>query len=198
MKHFLIRAPKMSEFHETLIVFYRSFNRTIPPGLENQEQLLVSLIDCGIAKFQIAVENGKIVGLGGIFFFGDICYIGYMAVLPEMRRKGIGTTLFRNLIKIGKLKGCKTFMLYASELGAPIYHKYGFRNKYHTKEYDLPSKPSLLHKINKRINRTGTFPNWASSIDKNTIGFDRSEFIQLKINHGLILITVSKEGFALI
>ena len=199
MHPFQIREPKLSELHESLIVFYRSFNRTIPPDLINQEKLLISLINYNIAKFLVAEENGKIIGLGGIFFFGDICFIGYMAVLPEMRRKGLGTTLFRNLIKIGKsLKGCKTFMLYASELGAPIYHKYGFRNKYYTKEYDLPSKPSLLKSINKRINRTGIFPNWASSIDKNTIGYDRSEFLQLKINHGSILITADKEGFALI
>ncbi len=198
MHSFKIREPEVNELHESLIVFYRSFNRTIPPNLNNQEQLLINLINKGIAKFQVVEENGKIIGLGGIFFFGDICYIGYMAVLPEMRHKGIGTALFRNLIKIGKLKGCKTFMLYASELGAPIYHKYGFRNKYYTKEYDLPSKPSLLKSINKRINRTGIFPNWASSIDKNTIGYDRSEFLQLKINHGSILITADKEGFALI
>ena len=198
MKPFLIRDPKVSELHETLIVFYRSFNRTIPPNLNNQEQLLINLINKGIAKFQVVEEKSKIIGLGGIFSFGDLCYIGYMAVLQEMRRKGLGTTLFRNLIKIGQLKGCKTFMLYASELGAPIYHKYGFRNKYYTKEYDLPSKPSLLKSINKRINRTGIFPNWASSIDKNTIGYDRSEFLQLKINHGSILITADKEGFALI
>ena len=100
MQPFLIREPKVSELHEILIVFYRSFNRTIPPDLKNQEQFLVSLIESGIAKFQVAEENGKIIGIGGIFFFGDICYIGYMAVLPEMRRKGLGTTLFRKILKI--------------------------------------------------------------------------------------------------
>jgi len=198
MHSFQIREPEVNELHESLIVFYRSFNRTIPQNLNNQEQLLVNLINKGIAKFQVVEEKGKIIGLGGIFFFGDLCYIGYMAVLPEMRRKGLGTTLFRNLIKIGQLKGCKTFMLYASELGAPIYHKFGFRSKYSTKEYDLPSKKSTLQKINKGINRTDILPNWASSIDKNTIGFDRSEFLQQKINHGSILITVDGEGFALI
>jgi len=113
MHLFEIREPEVNELHESLIVFYRSFNRTIPPDLDNQEQLLTNLINNGIAKFLIAEENGKIIGLGGIFFFGDICYIGYMAVLPEMRRKGLGTTIFHNLIKIGQLKGCKTFMLYA-------------------------------------------------------------------------------------
>lgn len=198
MQPFIIREPKVNELHESLIVLYRSFNRTVPPDLENQEKLLISLINYGIAKFQVAEENGKILGLGGIFFFGDICFIGYMAVLPEVRRNGLGTSIFNNLVKIGKLKGCKTFMLYASELGEPIYHKFGFQSKYVTSVYDLPNMPLRLQKTNKKINHPNIFPNWAALIDKNTIGFDRSEFLQLKINHGSILITVDKEGFALI
>jgi N-acetylglutamate synthase-like GNAT family acetyltransferase len=198
MQPFLIREPKVSELHETLIVFYRSFNRTIPPDLINHEKLLVNLINNGITKFQVVEENGKIIGLGGAFFFGNICFIGYMAVLPEMRRKGLGTTIFRNLIKIGKLRGCKTFMLYASELGEPIYHKFGFRSKFATTLYNLPNQPFVKQRPNKRVNRTAILPKWAALIDKNTMGFDRSEFLQLKINHGSILITIDKEGFALI
>ena len=198
MQPFIIREPKVNELHESLIVLYRSFNRTVPPDLENQEKLLISLINYGIAKFQVAEENGKILGLGGIFFFGVICSIGYMAVLPEVRRNGLGTSIFNNLVKIGKLKGCKTFMLYASELGEPIYHKFGFRSKYVTSVYNLLNMPLRLQKTNKKINHPNIFPNWAALIDKNTIGFDRSEFLQLKINHGSILITVDKEGFALI
>jgi len=198
MQSFIIREPKLSELHESLIVFYRSFNRTIPPDLNNQEQLLTNLINCGIAKFQIVEENGKIVGLGGIFFFGDISFIGYMTILPEIRGRGFGTSLFSNLIKIGKLNGCKTFLLYASKLGQPIYHKYGFRSKYTTSEYNLPTKPLALQKTHNKINQTDRFPKWAASIDKITIGFDRSQFLQLKINHGSILNTIDKEGFALV
>jgi len=198
MQLFQIREPKVSELHESLIVFYKSFNRAIPPDLKIQEKFLVSLINYRIAKFQVAVENGKITGLGGIFFFGDVCFIGYMAVLPEIRHKGLGTAIFRNLVKIGKLKGCKTFMLYATELGEPIYHKFGFRKEYDTKLYNLPIKPLILQKTGRKVNQTDIFPNWATLIDKNTLGFDRSEFLQLKINHGSILITVHKEGFALV
>jgi len=198
MHPFLIREPKVNELHESLIVFYRSFNRTIPPDLNNQEKLLINLVNYGIAKFQVVEENGKIVGLGGIFFFGDVCFIGYMAVLPEIRRKGLGTTIFRNLIKIGKLRGCKTFMLYASELGEPIYRKFGFRREFVTRVYRLPNDPLVLQKTDIKINREEIFPDWAAVIDKNTMGFDRSEFLQLKIDHGSILLTVEKEGFALV
>ena len=198
MQPFLIRDLKKSELHESLIVLYRSFNRAIPPDLKNQEKLLLSLINYGIAKFLVAEEAGDIIGLGGIFFFGDICSIGYMAVLPEVRRSGLGTNIFSNLVKIGKSKGCTTFMLYASELGEPIYHKFGFRREYVTRVYGLSNNPLVLRKPDVKINHTDIFPNWAAVIDKNTIGFDRSEFLQLKINHGSILLAVDKEGFALV
>ena len=197
MQPFLIREPDVSELHESLIVLYRSFNRIIPSDLKNQEVLLVNLIKNNIAKFQVAERNGKIIGFGGIFFFEDVCSIGYMAVFPEVRRKGLGTSIFSNLVNIGKIEGCKTFMLYASELGEPIYHKFGFRSKYTTSVYSLPNKP-FLQKINKIVDRIEMFPKWAAFIDKNTIGFDRSDFLQLKINHESILITVPNEGFALI
>ncbi|MBY9008507.1 MAG: GNAT family N-acetyltransferase [Candidatus Lokiarchaeota archaeon] len=188
----------MSELHDSLIVLYRSFNRKIPPDLKNQEKLLLSLINYSIAKFQVAEENGKIIGLGALFLFGDICSLGYMAVLPEVRRKGLGTSIFSKLVEIGRMKGCKTFMLYASESGAPIYHKFGFRSKYATNLYSLPKRPSPLQETNIKVNCTNIFPYWAALIDRNAMGFDRSEFLQLKINHGSILITIDKEGFALL
>jgi len=121
-----------------------------------------------------------------------------MAVLPEMRRKGLGTTLFRNLIKIGQLKGCKTFMLYASELGAPIYQKFGFRSNYTTALYDLPSQLHESQKLNENVNVLKKFPEWAANIDRVAIGFDRRKFLSIKLTHGSKLIIVEKEGYALI
>ena len=121
-----------------------------------------------------------------------------MAILPEMRRKGLGTTIFRNLIKIGKLKGCKTFMLYASELGAPIYQKFGFRSNYTTALYDLPSQLHEKQKLNENVNVLKKFPEWAANIDRVAIGFDRRKFLSIKLTHGSKLIIVEKEGYALI
>ena len=195
---FLIRELKTRELHESLIVLYISFNRTIPPDLNNQEKLLISLINHGIAKFLVAEEDGKIIGLGGIFFFGNVCSIGYMAVLPEVRCKGLGTSIFNNLVKIGKMKGCKTFMLYASELGAPIYQKFGFRSNYRTTAYDLPSQLHESQKLNENVKVLKKFPEWVANIDRAAIGFDRREFLRIKLSHGSKLIIVEKEGYALI
>ncbi len=198
MQPFLIRELKISELHKSLILLYRAFNRTIPLDLESQEKLLTSLINYDIAEFLVAEEDGTIIGLGGIFFFGDTCSIGYMAVLPEVRSKGLGTSIFNRLVKIGKRKGCKTFMLYASELGAPIYQKFGFRSNYTTALYDLPSQLHETQKVNENVNVLKKLPEWAANIDRAAIGFDRREFLSIKLTHGSKLIIVEKEGYALI
>ena len=151
MKPYLIREPKTEEIYEALIVLYRSFGRLIPTDVDDQANLLNTLINSKIAKFLIAEKEKKIFGLGGIFFFQDVCSIGYMGVLPEIRRKGVGSEIFSQLINMGKVVGCKTFLLYASKLGEPIYHKFGFRSNYYTTVYDLPYSLLETHTVNTNV-----------------------------------------------
>ena len=198
MKHYLIREPKTEEIYEALIVLYRSFGRLIPTDVDDQANLLNTLIKSKIAKFLIAEKDKKIFGLGGIFFFQDVCSIGYMGVLPEIRRKGVGSEIFRQLINIGKAVGCKTFLLYASKLGEPIYHKFGFRSNYYTTVYDLPYNIHETHTVSANVKIAEKFPDWAAKIDRVAMGFDRRDFLNIKLNHGSKLIIADKEGYALI
>lgn len=198
MKPYLIREPKTEEIYEALIVLYRSFGRLIPTDVNDQVNLLNNLINSNIAKFLIAVKDKKIFGLGGIFFFQDVCSIGYMGVLPEIRRKGVGSEIFSRLINMGKVVGCKTFLLYASKLGEPIYHKFGFRSNYNTTVYDLSYSLLETHTVNAKVKIAKKFPDWAAKIDRVAMGFDRREFLSIKLNHGSKLIIADREGYALI
>ena len=198
MKPFLIREPKTNELYEALIVLYRSFGRLIPSDINDQGKLLIDLINSKIAKFLIAEKNKKVIGLGATFFFEDVCSIGYMGILPEVRRNGVGTAIFSNLLNGAKIGGCKTFLLYASKLGEPIYHKSGFRSNYGTTVYDLPCKSLETQNLDERVKKIENFPDWASEIDKAAMGFDRCEFLNIKLKHGSKLIVADKKGYALI
>ena len=198
MKPYLIREPKTEEIYEALIVLYRSFGRLIPTDVNDQVKLLDNLISLNIAKFLIAVKDKKIFGLGGIFFFQDVCSIGYMGVLPEIRRKGVGSEIFSQLINMGKVAGCKTFLLYASKLGKTIYHKFGFRSNYNTTVYDLPYSLQETQKVNATLKIVKKIPDWAAKIDRAAMGFDRRDFLNIKLNHGSKLIIADREGYALI
>ena len=198
MKPYLIREPNTNELYEALIVMYRSFGRVVPSDISDQAKLLITLINARIAKFLIAERDKKIFGLGGIFIFQDVCSIGYMGVLPEIRRKGVGTEIFGKLMNDAKMKGCKAFMLYASKFGEPIYHKFGFRSKYTTTVYDLPSTLPETQILNENVKIVKKFPEWAAKLDRAAMRFDRREFIKIKLNHGSKLIIVDKKGYALI
>ncbi|MFW9949037.1 MAG: GNAT family N-acetyltransferase [Candidatus Thorarchaeota archaeon] len=198
MKPYLIREPKNNEIYEALIVLYKSFGRIIPPDINNQEKLLIDLIESKIAKLLIAEIDKKIIGLGAVFIFQDVCSIGYMAVLPEIRCNGVGTAIFNKLLNIAKMLGCKTFLLYASKLGEPIYQKFGFRSNYRTSVYELPNILTEAKFLSENVKIVKQFPEWAANIDSVAMGFDRCEFINIQLSHGSKLVIVDKVGYALI
>lgn len=198
MKPYLIREANTNELSEALIVLYRSFGRIVPSDVNDQIKLLKSLINSNIAKFLIAEINKKIFGLGAIFFFQDVCSIGYMSILHEFRQKGVGTAIFSKLIDIGKKVGCQTFLLYASKLGEPIYHKYGFRNNYSTAVYEVPSVSQNIQNLNENVKIIPKMPGWVAKLDRVAMGFDRCEFLKIKMSLGSKLIVVAEEGYGLI
>ncbi len=50
---------------------------------------------------------------------------------PEYRRRGLCSTLMRNLVEYGKKRGLGRIDLSATDEGYPIYAKVGFRDKEH-------------------------------------------------------------------
>jgi N-acetylglutamate synthase-like GNAT family acetyltransferase len=195
---YLIREPKGSELYDALLVLYRSFGRLVPSDIEAQVKLLNNLINSKIAKFLIAEKNKKIFGLGAVFIFQEVCSLGYLSVLPEFRHNGVGSAIFSKLINAAKKVGCKTFLLYASRLGEPIYHKFGFRSNYSTVVHDLPSKLQSIQILNDNVKLITKMPEWVARLDRVAMGFNRSNFIKIKMGHGSKLIVFAEEGFALI
>ena len=86
----------------------------------------------------IAVDDGRIIATSGISFYklppnkfsptGLRSYISNMYTLPEYRNNGIATKLFALTVDEAKQRGCKSVLLNATDMGRPIYEKYGFKN----------------------------------------------------------------------
>lgn len=76
------------------------------------------------------------VGAGGVSFFqvmptyhnpsGNKAYIMNMYTHPEHRRKGIAIKTLDLLVKDAKNKGVTAISLEATDMGRPLYEKYGF------------------------------------------------------------------------
>lgn len=84
----------------------------------------------------IALIDEKIVATSGISFYrlppnkkcptGKVAYIGNMYTLPQYRKSGMASKLFELIVQEAESLGCTEVFLNATEMGRPIYEKFGF------------------------------------------------------------------------
>ena len=198
MNSFMIREPKINEILKSIKVYLLSFGRRDFDNILAEEKAWMFLINKKIAKFLIAEEDNKIVGMGGLFLFQQVASIGNMSVLADYRRRGIGTAIFRNLMDIATNSGITTVMLYASKLGEPIYEKYCFRGKYNASIHRLLKTKPEMQDTTKDVKIIKSTPDWVLNIDKETVGYDRSDYLKARVTLGAKFLLVENEGYALL
>ena len=81
-------------------------------------------------------DNGKFIGAGGVSFYqvmptyhnstGKKAYIMNMYTAPEYRRQGIALYTLDLLVKDTKEQGVLQIALEATDMGRPLYARYGF------------------------------------------------------------------------
>ena len=87
--------------------------------------------------FAILVMDGdKFIGAGGVSFYtvmptyhnpgGKKVYIMNMYTNPDYRRQGIAYKTLDMLVNISRERGINQISLEATEMGRPLYEKYGF------------------------------------------------------------------------
>jgi len=86
----------------------------------------------------MALEDGNIVGTSGVTFYilppnrhcpdGKSAYISNMFTYPAYRGQGIATRLFVMTVDAAAQQGHRNICLKATEMGRPLYEKYGFKD----------------------------------------------------------------------
>lgn len=136
---------------ETRIEVLRAANKlcadTDMGEVERQSYLYYqkALSDGSHIAYLVFDESGCI-GTGGVSFFqvmptyhnpsGKKAYIMNMYTNPKYRRKGIAYKTLDMLIKEIKSKGISSISLEATDMGRPLYEKYGFVKM--NREMELP------------------------------------------------------------
>jgi GNAT superfamily N-acetyltransferase len=85
----------------------------------------------------VALDNDEIIATSGLSFSevppfspiidGKVAYIMNMVTFPSYRNQGIGAELLKKIVEEAKQLGYKKITLNASEMGRPLYEKYGFK-----------------------------------------------------------------------
>ena len=198
MNPYLIREPEANEILNSIITMLRSFDRPLINEIEKERDVWLYLIKNELAKFLIALKNNKIIGIGGLFLFQDVASIGYMGVLPDYRNQGVGAAIFQNLKQAAIDAGCKTINLYASKLGELIYRKSGFQGQYSANMYLMPKISPKIALKKKNLKIISKIPIWLLDLDREAVGFDRSDYLKARVSLGAKLIVIENEGYGLI
>ncbi|MDR2937359.1 MAG: GNAT family N-acetyltransferase [Prevotellaceae bacterium] len=93
----------------------------------------------------LALDGEEIVATSGVSFSaeppsfkvpnGKVAYIMNMYTFPTHRKRGIATELFTKIVEEAKLLGCKKITLSATDMGRPLYEKYGFKDAHNNMVY---------------------------------------------------------------
>lgn len=104
----------------------------------NKSYFETALADDSFAAW-LAVDSGKIIATSGLSFFvvppsfkcpdGRV-YIMNMFTFPDYRRQGIGMELLKRTVEEAKNRGYKKITLHATDIGKPLYQKYGFTDSH--------------------------------------------------------------------
>ena len=84
----------------------------------------------------LVYDNDRIIGAGGVSYYrvmptyhspsGEKAYIMNMYTAPDYRRKGIAFKTLDLLVQDAKIRGITAISLEATDMGRPLYEKYGF------------------------------------------------------------------------
>ena len=133
----------IEELVKTRIIVLRAANKLsddVDMSLVEQETYAYykRAVETGEHIAYLVYDNGTFIGAGGVSFYqvmptyhnpsGKKAYIMNMYTAPEYRRRGIAFHTLDLLVKAAKEQGVSQIALEATDMGQPLYEKYGFVN----------------------------------------------------------------------
>jgi ribosomal-protein-alanine N-acetyltransferase len=129
----------MDDIPHVMVIERASF-----PTPWSEEVFVNDLTENANSQYIVGIMDGRIVAYGGIWIFGEIGHITTIAVLPELRGRGLGDETLVAVIDLGRQAGVEKFTLEVranNKLAIQMYEKYGFkrigiRKNYYKEEHE--------------------------------------------------------------
>jgi predicted GNAT family N-acyltransferase len=71
-------------------------------------------------------SSGKPIGTGRLLLYGELAYIGRMAVLQDWRGRGVGASLLHCLLDAARQRGATGVTLNSQTYAVPFYERFHF------------------------------------------------------------------------
>lgn len=125
----------------------------------------------------------NVVGVCQIIANVDVAWLGLLVIVEEHRRKGLGKMMTEYMVDYAKNLGCRTSILFATDLGEPIYRKVGFVNEHNFLYFAPPLQlPDLDYENIYPITEEDYYT--VMRLDREITGEDRSFFLKKHIVKG--------------
>lgn len=97
----------------------------------------------------LVVKSGtRIVGYACLWHIYEQMEIANIAVSPEFRGKGVGSTMMKRVLEVAKEKGCRSIILSvrkSNSAAISLYRRFGFAELERKKRYyRLPSEDGII------------------------------------------------------
>lgn len=137
--------------------------------------------------------DGTLAGVVLLANYGEIAYVGSMAVDPTLRRRGVARALMHELLARCERAGVTALALDATESGAPLYREFGFEQTDVTQIFERTGMefvtPDEGHPAPDSVDA-------ALAVDRALVGWRRDDVLKALLGIGGAKLVSEPDGFA--
>ena len=141
----------------------------------------------------VAERGDTVVGCVLLADYGAVGYVGSMAVDPGVHRSGAGTALMEALIALAAQSGIESLALDATEMGAPLYERFGFLEIDRTLVLERRATPSAT---SLRSPDESSFERLVE-LDRELLGCDRKAALSMLASEQNVTVSLDPRGYAM-
>ncbi|MDD4335229.1 MAG: ribosomal protein S18-alanine N-acetyltransferase [Desulfotomaculaceae bacterium] len=104
----------------------------------SRDSFMGEILQNDFALYIVAMDDGAVIGYGGMWLILDEAHITNVAVRPDLRGKNIGKALMLEIIRQAVLRGAHSMTLEvrpANKTARRLYHVLGFKERGVRKRY---------------------------------------------------------------
>jgi len=159
-----------------------------PLSSATRAQLIAAPDDIILADF-----NGALAGVVLLANYGEIAYVGSMAVDPALRRRGIARALMHEMLARCERSGVTALSLDATESGAPLYREFGFVQTDVTQIFE---RPGVGHVAADESRPAPDLIDAALAVERGLVGWRRDAVLKALLAIGGSKLVCEPDGFA--